>query len=74
MTLPAIFLGHGSPMNAIDPASRYNRGRRNSPRASANCWQDTRCTPTPTAAWTTALGRCCATSIPKPTYRSSNLA
>ena len=129
MTLPAIFLGHGSPMNAIDPASRYNRAflqtaaaiakpqailmvsahwigrdlrimsgvhnpisttstaspphstkpntphreRRNSPRASANCWQDTRCTPTPTAAWTTALGRCYATSIPKPTYRSSNL-
>ena len=128
MILPAIFLGHGSPMNAIDPASRYNRaflqtaaaiakpqailmisahwigrdlrimsgvhnpilydfhgfppatkhnpprrGRRNSPRASANCWQDTRCMPTPSAAWTTALGRCCATSIPKPTYRSSNL-
>ena len=25
-TLPAIFLGHGSPMNAIDDSSRFNRG------------------------------------------------
>ena len=25
-TLPAIFLGHGSPMNAINDSSRFNRG------------------------------------------------
>ena len=122
MTLPAIFLGHGSPMNAIDPASRYNRaflqtaaaiakpqailmvsahwigrdlrimsGAHNpilydfygfpealyeaqypAPGASANCWRDTRCMPTPIAASITAPGRCCATSTPKRTCRSSN--